>query len=183
MTVRALTRLAGSLAIAALAVAALTVHGLYTAKPLELIIFLDAKTYPSAFNWAARNALYWFHPTDEEVRELNSEAGARYAAEFSDPEEAEKLLRHFIEHGVGVDSADQATVSGWTALHAAAIEPNPQAVRLLLAHGANPGLRDRRGKTPLDLATEAAQKRPGQDYSQVIALLQGTQGRERKPSR
>ena len=43
-----------------------------------------------------------------------------------------------------------------TALHAACIFSQPACVKLLLNYGANPTIRDKRGKSPLDLSAESA---------------------------
>lgn len=179
---------ASVLAVTGLTLTALVAHMLYRASPLELIIYMNPETYHSPFNWAARQVLFAFHPTPDEVIELNAEAGARYAANFPDPVEAEAILKHFLRHGVEIDSVDQGLSGpdpgpgpGWTALHLAAIDPNPQAVRLLLAHGANPDLRDRRGRNALDLARAAQQRHPGVNYAEVIALLETPQGKSGAP--
>lgn len=170
---------ASVLAISGLALAGLFAHALYRASPLELIIYMNPASYHFPMNWAARQSLFAFHPTAEDVRELNLEAGARYAAGFPDPVEAEAILKHFLRHGVdinsveqGPDGADPGPGPGWTALHLAALEPNPPAVRLLLAHGANRNLQDRRGRNALDLARSAQQRHPQSDYAEVIALLE-----------
>ena len=60
-----------------------------------------------------------------------------------------------------------------TALHAAAMEGWPEAVRVLLAHGASVDLRDREFKAqPLLWAAEGARmQRPGRDHAAVGRLL------------
>jgi hypothetical protein len=70
-------------------------------------------------------------------------------------------LRQLIALGVPVDAVE-STGEGYlnrapqsTALHTAAWRARHDVVELLLAHGANPGLRDGRGRTPLMLAVLA----------------------------
>lgn len=119
-----------------------------------------------------RQAVYWLHPTAEEVRHLNAVAGALFPAQLSDAAEARRLMAHFLAAGVDVNSADQRVPTRWTALHIAVLEPNPTAVEILLDFGARPDVRDAHGKTALEAAREAQQQRPTADYSKVIALLE-----------
>ena len=57
------------------------------------------------------------------------------------------LTEHLLEAGADVKAA--AAASGWTPLHIASAHCNEALVRLLVASGANPQARDKRGKTPL----------------------------------
>ena len=50
-----------------------------------------------------------------------------------------------------------------TALHAAVIFHHPGCVKVLLNSGADPTVRDKHGKSPLDLATEVAGRPRGAD--------------------
>lgn len=137
---------------------------------LEVCMMSD----PGFAGWHCKQALYLFHPTPDEVRQLNAEAGAYYAANFEgDPEEARRLLAHFVAKGVDVDSADQRFAPRWTALHKGALfVPSEQAVRLLLEAGADPNIRDAEGLTPLEAARKRQAERPYKNYSGVIKLLE-----------
>jgi hypothetical protein len=102
---------------------------------------------------------------------------AGYGGDLSvrDPQTGRPLLHIAVEHshfacirklaqlGVPVDAVDD---QGWSALHLAvdvetdAYEqtgdrPDHEAVKLLLKLGADPGLKDIHGKTPVDLARDA----------------------------
>ncbi len=57
--------------------------------------------------------------------------------------------------GVGVCQAVDQQEEGYTALHAAALHGDDVMVRLLLGHGADPGVRDDEGRTAADHATGA----------------------------
>src|SRR5581483_11433779 len=63
------------------------------------------------------------------------------------PIEAMKLC---LEKGVDINAATEKTLN--TALHAAAGQGTDDIVEFLLAHGANPNLKDNKGRTPLDVA-------------------------------
>jgi uncharacterized protein len=60
-----------------------------------------------------------------------------------------EVIDRLIEAGTPVDAIDQAF--GGHPLRKAAGNGRPASVRRLLAHGADPALRDERGRTPLDL--------------------------------
>jgi hypothetical protein len=63
------------------------------------------------------------------------------------------MVALLIAHGAPVDLVDAA---GESPLHRAVIFAALPAARALLAAGANPMLRDRKGRTPLDVARERA---------------------------
>lgn len=54
--------------------------------------------------------------------------------------------------------------NGWTALHSAARQGHIDIINMLLEHGANPAIKDKNGRTPLDHAILAKQ-------AKVIAIL------------
>lgn len=59
------------------------------------------------------------------------------------------FIQACLTAGTPVDSVEG---NGWTALHAAAFSGQEEVVTLLLKSGANTTLKDKNGKTPLDLA-------------------------------
>jgi hypothetical protein len=65
---------------------------------------------------------------------------------------------------------------GQTALHQAAGRGWPEVVAYLLAHGANPGVKDLLGRTPLDLATTPVQGRPVPNSERIAELLKAAGG-------
>ena len=71
------------------------------------------------------------------------------------------LLQWCLDAGTPIDSADG---NGWTPLHAAAFNGKYNIVKLLLERGANRGLKDKNGKTPLDLAA-------GKQHNEIAATL------------
>ncbi|CAI2326543.1 unnamed protein product [Caenorhabditis sp. 36 PRJEB53466] len=85
-----------------------------------------------------------------EIRDLNA---FLKAAKDGSLEEIERLLR---EKKVPIDLPD---FYGWTATMCAAAEGNFEVCRLLLEKGAEPGVRDSRGRGILDIAREKGQNR------------------------
>jgi hypothetical protein len=61
--------------------------------------------------------------------------------------------------------------AGDTALHLAAAAARPDVAALLLARGANPRARNRRGAEPLHYAADAPHRRPGDQTATIAALL------------
>jgi hypothetical protein len=91
------------------------------------------------------------------------------AAALRDRTRANEMLAFLLAQGVNLDHADVRT--GQTALHAAVVDNDPQAVKLLLKHGARTNIRDVRQHTPLELAQQLQQVQPAQDRSRIIQLL------------
>lgn len=163
-----------------LLVAVVGVAGVFTYKfantsPITLIVYMSSDDSPAALKWGAEKALYGFHPTEEEVQQLNAEAGARYAALYPDASRARDLLEHFLENGVDVNAIDTATGSGVSALHSAVLDRNPFAVELLLEHGADPDIEGEQGRTPLEFARLLQEKEAGSEVAKIIEILQGAQ--------
>lgn len=140
-------------------------------SPVSLIVYMSSDDSPAALKWGAEKALYAFHPTDDEVQQLNAEAGARYAALYPDESQAKALLEHFLENGVDVNAIDTATGSGVSALHSAVLDRNPFAVELLLENGANPEIESEQGRTPLEFARLLQDKGAGADIDKIISIL------------
>ncbi|XP_058805026.1 arfGAP with SH3 domain, ANK repeat and PH domain-containing protein [Phymastichus coffea] len=60
----------------------------------------------------------------------------------------------FLIQNMPTGSIDKATTDGDTALHLSAKHDKAEAMKLLLRAGADPSLRNKQGKTPLDIAQE-----------------------------
>jgi hypothetical protein len=73
---------------------------------------------------------------------------------------------------------NQRGLNDWTALHYAVVETNVDAVRLMLARGADPTLRTRIDdcETPLELARSGGVRKPEEKaaLAQIVALLERT---------
>lgn len=74
-------------------------------------------------------------------------ATALHAAAYAGRTEAAGVL---IDHGIAINQ--QGPVNGYTALHDAVWQNHGATVRVILAGGADPTIRSRDGKTPLELA-------------------------------
>ena len=57
-----------------------------------------------------------------------------------------------IDNGAAVDAKGE---DGFTALHWATIKRNHAAIRVLLSRGANPGIKNGFGASPIDIATKS----------------------------
>jgi tankyrase len=97
--------------------------------------------------------LQWLldHGADPNVADANGIVPLHRAALMGtrDQERQFQAMRTLITYGASVDLADE---NGWTALHMAAALHNKDVVAFLLSHGANPWLKTKEGRTPLQLA-------------------------------
>ena len=85
-------------------------------------------------------------------------------------------LRHLIDNGLDINSFNEVQDSRYTALHAAALSNNPKGVQLLIEFGADPTLRDGRGRTPLELARFVNNRDQSvEDFSAVVEILEDAQ--------
>ena len=89
-----------------------------------------------------------------------------------------KFLRTFVEKGVPVNIRDY---SGRTPLHEAALSGRMEKAFILLSLGADPGLKDEAGKTPLDLARERAREQKTETgrkwFQDLVRLLELHEGK------
>jgi ankyrin repeat protein len=78
------------------------------------------------------------------------------------------VIDQLVAAGTPVDATDEAF--GGQALRTAAGNGRPESVRRLLAHGADPNLRDDEGRTPLDLCRRGRRgdDRPERDAVEAI---------------
>jgi len=171
----ALATVAGAL----LAISAYAAYDLGSGDALSLQACVEV--YPRPAGWICEKSLFWFHPTAAEVEEMNRSAGALIVLSVSDKEFGRRLLKHFLGAGLDINARDQRTQSKWTALHGAAAGPNVEEVKILLAHGADPSIKDAAGMTPLDRAKRAQEKFPSPRQVEVVRLLEQAMQPASKP--
>lgn len=154
--------------------AAVVIYDVGTSDALYLQTCM--KDYSKPFPWVCEKFFYRYHPTPEEVKELNSAAGASFAFEAKNEGDARRQLKRYLDAGVDINAIDQRTVaqtqSKLTALHGAVLRPGLMEVRLLLEFGASREIRDAKGRTPLELAREIQAKNPNPQREEVIRLLE-----------
>lgn len=99
---------------------------------------------------------------------VSTEARLRALIMAADHERLD-VIDELIASGVPVDAADREF--GRHPLRLAAANGRPASVRRLLERGANPNLRDDRGRTPLDLCRAGAVSDPTRNQSAVEMIL------------
>lgn len=154
------------------ATAGIVLYEFRTTSTFQLIVVYMDRDNPEAIRWSAEQALYAFHPDQDDIEQLNREAGARYAASLPDSREAKSVLAHLVSNGLDINSVDKMDGSGVTALHAAVLSNDHRAAEVLLNEGADPKVTDREGRTPLELARIISRNRPDRDFGRVIQLLE-----------
>ncbi|KAL8962726.1 MAG: hypothetical protein Q9193_000913 [Seirophora villosa] len=80
-----------------------------------------------------------------------------------------ELLRYLLESGAKVNKTSGEDRD--TALHLAAVQGCMQAVRLLLSHNADPSVRDKQGRTPLQAATANKSKMSDHTFAVIKKRL------------
>ena len=161
------------------ATAGVVLYEFRTTSTFQLIVVYMDQDNPEVIRWSAEQALYAFHPDQDDVEQLNREAGARYAASLPDSEEARSVLTHLVSNGLDINSVAEMDGSEFTALHAAVLSNDHSAVEILLNEGADPKVTDHEGRTPLDLARVISRNRPDRDFTRVIHLLEQAEGDSR----
>lgn len=160
--------------VAVAATAGLYAYSLKRQDVRVLLACMDVEDSAWA-RWACKRGVYWFHPTEAELASLSREAWPKYVILRKEASDKPALLAHFLARGLDVNAVDAApelmSSSRWSAVHIAASELDAAALELLLANGAQPDLRDNRGKTALDHVLERQRQFPGHDYEAVIRVL------------
>lgn len=144
---------------AALGFPALFTYYVSTASAVGLMSCIKVPPFPGG-SWACKKAMYAFHPTQEEVAELNEMGAAVWLLSLSE-EESRSLLKHFVAAGLDVNAIDQRpNTLGWTSMHIAVSEHDVKAVRLLLEAGAKVDLEKGRKPSPRDILQSHLAKQP-----------------------
>jgi hypothetical protein len=155
--------------IGAVAIAAV-ISGIVKARttdPLSLMVCMQSMRAPLA--WACTRSFYGLHPTPDEVRELNASAAATHFVAYHDLSEARRMLAHYVQHGGDVNAIHER---GATALHSAVMSNRGiEEACLLLAFGADPRIKDAKGRTPLDVAQHLRKRGESATLDRLIAIL------------
>jgi hypothetical protein len=141
-------------------------------QPIEFVIFQsDKQDNPvgQGMAWLGRRVLLNLRPSEQDIQQLNGDAGARLIAILRDQAFAKVFLERCIERGLKLESLDRT--GQWTAVQAAAIEGNLAGVKLLLEKGAEPKQAGADGRSLIDLLNKAMQKLPDEDYHAIIQLF------------
>lgn len=179
MTVkRALLWALGVICVALVALTAAVVND--TRKMDATLLQACMHVDPPPFSGLCEQWFYRFRPTPEEVKKLNTAAGARFAFMAKNESDARRVLKHYLDAGVDINAVDQSINLGdqrtqpkFTALHMAVLRPELIEVKLLLEFGASREVPDAKGRTPLELAREIQAKNPNPQREEVIRLLEG----------
>jgi ankyrin repeat protein len=130
---------------------------------LDLLVAAGAKVRGIEEAAAAGSLDGWLTP------ETALEARIRALVMAADHQRLDVMDR-LVEAGAPVDAVDREF--GRQALRLAAQNGRPAAVRRLLAHGADPNLRDADGRTALDLCRPAHRHLDGPGHEEVAAILE-----------
>jgi hypothetical protein len=156
------------------------VVGMRQADHITLISMTYVNIRPDAWvrpiTWIIEQGLYAFHPTAEEVQDLNRKAGADALIYYIPEPQARRLLAHYIAAGLDINRHNLASPLLTTALHSAAWADKASYTRVLLDFGARPDLRDAKGRTPLDLARQSQKQFPDDpDAAERVRMLEAAE--------
>ncbi|MFP8965196.1 ankyrin repeat domain-containing protein [Pokkaliibacter sp. CJK22405] len=138
----------------------------------EQITYADTSTNSYPISWLTVEILSHGTPSETEINFLNHQAAARWIAALPDVALSQQIMQHLQASGLDIDSHEQLTGTGWTALHAAAVGEETETVRRLLNFGADPDVPDINGLTPLDLITQIQQEHPERHYRLIQQMLE-----------
>jgi hypothetical protein len=106
-----------------------------------------------------------FRGTKEDVAKLEQGIGLSYV--FSDSKKRSTFLNFLLDKGVNINKV--SPLDGTTPLHAAVLQNDPELVKFLLDHGADPTIRKAKDNssftefdnmTPLEMLEKMVQNRP-----------------------
>ncbi len=136
-------------------------------------LFLEKGADPTVIDTYGKSAVVYaagrgFHSIVATLLDTGIDVNKRYgndltvlmwAAGFSNdvpPKDGEETVRMLLDRSADVTLRDNR---GWTALSTAAYRNHDGVIRQLIAAGANPNVRSKQGKTPLDLARSAGSQK------------------------
>lgn len=119
-----------------------------------------------------------FRGTKEDIAQLEKGIGISFV--FSDKKMRAKFLNFLLDKGASINLV--SPLDGGTPLHAAVIHNDPELVKFLLDHGADPTIRSGKhnlsfkefdNMTPLEMLNKMEENRPGlTDRSKVKQILE-----------
>jgi ankyrin repeat protein len=118
-----------------------------------------------------RAYLFRFRGSHDDAATINHDGSLVGLLSPASKEDQSRLLEFLLEKGVDINGLDER--AGISPLHSAVLDNALEVVELLLHHGANPLIRDkRRNLTPLEFALQLKDK-PGQpDRTAIIKRLE-----------
>jgi len=87
---------------------------------------------------------------DYNIKNVDGNNALHFLAKMHKTPEVEDMIKEVVSEGLSLDSVN---VNGETPLHMAVIKHNPEMVSYLVAHGADPSIRNKGGYTPRGLAS------------------------------
>ena len=168
---RIATWTSGILAATAIAFAAEVVRKAHNYPPSLLLSCMKVEV--AWRGWVCKQVLMYGSLREDQVAELNREAGAWYPLTLPDPVEAEEMLNLFISRGVDVNARTLEAEGGLTPLQILVTDRNVEGVRIILRHGARMDPRNIFGMTELDLARKERKKSPQhKEMDSIIKMLE-----------
>jgi hypothetical protein len=114
--------------------------------------------------------LYEFRGSRDDVAIINHDGSLIGLLSTANKKDQVKLLEFLLNKGVDINGLDER--SGISPLHAAVLDNDADVAELILKHGANPLLKDRKRRlTPSGFARQLREKSNQPDRSAIIYLL------------
>jgi hypothetical protein len=155
----------------------LTIYVMVTDDLEGLMICATSETACRIPNAVVEYYTLHFRGTKEDIASLERGAGLSFV--LGNSAMRSKFLNFVLEKGISISKANP--ISGYTPLHAAVTLNDPEMVKFLLDHGADPTIRKEKNQnslpefdnlTPLELAEKMSRNRPETDRSKVKQILE-----------